>query len=73
MDLKTGKAALGFFGDKTVFYTRKGTHYHVVNCPLVNKKGVNVTQIKQALKWGLKPCRKCKPDSHILFGVKRPK
>jgi hypothetical protein len=65
------KAIVGFLGDETVFYTRKGTRFHVVNCPIVSSKSGNVTQTRRALEYGLKPCDVCRPLENVLYKVGR--
>jgi len=70
--MKTEEATkvIGFFGDDTVFYTRAGRCFHVVNCPLVRRSSGNVASIKQAIEWGLVPCCVCRPEENVLYKTK---
>ena len=42
-----------------VYVTKNGKKYHKADCLLVSKKGAKPIALDEALKKGLKPCRKC--------------
>ncbi len=76
MKTEEAHAILGMFGCDTVFYTEKGHCFHVLDCPRVRgsrKSEGNVTSIKQAIEWGLAPCRICRPGRNVLYKERRIK
>lgn len=42
-----------------VYATKNGKRYHKVDCLLIQKKGAKPIAMEEALKKGLKACKKC--------------
>ena len=48
-----------FASAEDVYVTKNGKKYHKADCLLIQKKGAQPINMEEALKKGLKPCKKC--------------